>query len=60
MTKLVYGYNSASISSCCTSDSDREHLIQQQQTQSENQPEGRISLLARLTAYFNEILTKVC
>ncbi|CAH8593985.1 unnamed protein product [Schistosoma guineensis] len=59
MTKLVYGYNSASISSCCTSDSDREHLIQQQQTQSENQPEGRISLLARLTAYFNEILTKI-
>ncbi|CAH8614483.1 unnamed protein product [Schistosoma rodhaini] len=62
ITKLVNGYNSASISSCCAPESDREHLIHQQQqhqTRSESQPEGRICLLARLTAYFNEMLTKV-
>ncbi|CAH8614458.1 unnamed protein product [Schistosoma rodhaini] len=62
ITKLVNGYNSASISSCCAPESDREHLIHQQQqhqTRSESQPEGRICLLARLTAYFNEMLTKM-
>ncbi|TNN18496.1 Niemann-Pick type protein 1B [Schistosoma japonicum] len=59
--KLVYNYDNASICSCWTSASDKEHLIhhQHQLTQTESQQANRICLLAYLTAYFNKILTKM-
>ncbi|CAH8534217.1 unnamed protein product [Schistosoma turkestanicum] len=68
---VVYGQNHVTTtttpttnrSRCCTrtSQSDTEHLIRQpEEIQHErSQPEGRICLLAYLTAYFDKIMTKM-